>query len=65
MNYFAAHGDKVLAFLTAASAFAVTQAQSLGFNEAVISWVTFGSGLATLAHTIFFPNTNGPTSGKS
>ena len=64
MNWFAAHGDKLLAFITAVSALAVTQAQSLGMNEHFVAWITLGSGIATLAHTIFFPN--GPvTPGKS
>lgn len=60
MQGFAQWGDKLLAFITSALALAVTMAvgptPALHINASILGWLTFGSGLATLAHTVFFPN---------
>ena len=53
MSWFAANGDKLLAFFTGACALA--QAGNLVEGPA-IKWLTFASALATLAHTIWYNN---------
>jgi hypothetical protein len=57
-SFFASHGGKILSLITAAAALATTQATSLGLSEHITSWLTFTSGVATLAHTLYFPNTS-------
>lgn len=65
MNWFANNGDKLLAFLTGVSALLVTQATALHLDEQIVAWITLGSAIATLAHTLWFPgNTPPPPSGK-
>lgn len=54
MNQFAKNGDKLLAFLTMAAALAQTQGLVAG---PALKWFVFGGARATLAHTIFYPNT--------
>lgn len=62
MQGFGQWGDKLLAFITGICALAVTQAQSLGINEHLVAWITLASAVATLAHTIWFPNLTPPAS---
>ena len=57
MNWFANNGDKLLALITSVAALAATQADSLHIPAPAIAWITFGAGAATLAHTLFYPNT--------
>lgn len=55
-QWFAKNGDKVLAFLTAASGAADLDAKALGLDPHAVAIAVFCGTLATLAHTIFFPN---------
>lgn len=57
MKGFSQWGDKLFASITAVCALLQTDASALHINALVLAWITFGSGVATLLHTIIFPNT--------
>ena len=56
MNWFSTHGAKVLSFATGVSALITAQADALHVPEHMVAWFTLASAVATMAHTIFFPN---------
>jgi hypothetical protein len=54
VNWFIAHGAKLLAFITGVIGLLSTQAMQLGISQQLLAWLTFISAVATLASTVFF-----------
>lgn len=56
MQGFSQWGDKLFASITGICALLTTQAQALQINARAVAWITFAAAVATLLHTIVFPN---------
>lgn len=56
MDWFKNNGDKVLSTITGISALAATQWHQLHLNETAMAYVAFAGAIATLLHTVFYPN---------
>lgn len=55
-DQFIKNGDKAFASVTAVCALATAQAAVLHIDPVVGAWITFASGVATILHTVYFPN---------